>query len=358
MRFKLTFILIFLCGISVAQNRFKFTEGADLCITGKLLTNTANPYNRVDTLKYGGFSTVEKNLVRMSSGLAIAFRTNSTAISVKTQYGKYWSSTNCNAIAGMGYDLYIRIGNEWRYAASGVLPEHKSDRNLILVRNMDSSEKECLLYLPIYSEIHSVKIGIDSNAEISPLENPFRHRICVYGSSFTQGRCATRSGMAWPSQFTRTTGVQLLNLGCSGNCKMQPHFAEIIADSDADAFLFDTFSNPTPELIYERLFSFIERIQKSHPGKPLIFQRTIYRHNRYFNQTENMNEQRKAEMADSLMAIAVKKYKDIYYITPKASPEEISTSVDGIHPDNYGYTIWAESIRKPVMKILRKYDIR
>ena len=30
----------------------------------------------------------------------------------------------------------------------------------------------------------------------------------------------------------------------------------------------------------------------------------------------------------------------------------------GIHPDNYGYTLWAKSIEKPVLKILKKYGIR
>ena len=358
MRIILTVILIFACGISDSQHKFKFVEGTDLYLAGKLVSHTTNPYNRVDTLKYKGFTAVEKNLVSMSSGLCVAFRTNSTTISVKTQYGKFWSSTNCNAIAGMGYDLYIRVGNEWKYAASGVLPEQKSNRNLVLLRNMDTSEKECLLYLPIYSEIYSVKIGVDINAEISPLTDTFRHRICVYGSSFTQGRCATRSGMAWPSQLSRSTGLQMLNLGCSGNCTMQPCFADIIADSDADAFLFDTFSNPSPELIRERLFPFIERIQKEHSGKPIVFLKTIYRHKRNFDMKEDKQEKRKAEVADSLMAIAVKKYNDVYYIAPNASATDFSTSVDGVHPDNYGYALWAESIRKPLLKILRKYGIR
>ena len=35
-----------------------------------------------------------------------------------------------------------------------------------------------------------------------------------------------------------------------------------------------------------------------------------------------------------------------------------STSVDGIHPSDYGYTLWAQSIRKPILKILKKYGIR
>jgi lysophospholipase L1-like esterase len=35
-----------------------------------------------------------------------------------------------------------------------------------------------------------------------------------------------------------------------------------------------------------------------------------------------------------------------------------STSVDGIHPSDYGYTLWAKSVKKPLLKILAKYGIR
>ena len=31
---------------------------------------------------------------------------------------------------------------------------------------------------------------------------------------------------------------------------------------------------------------------------------------------------------------------------------------DGTHPNDYGYTLWAESICKPVVKILKKYGIK
>ncbi len=354
----LTFALICVCGFAYAQGSLKFVEGVDLCLVGKLMPDTANPYNRVDTTVYKGFTKSENNQVRMSAGLAVAFRTNSTSVSVKTRYGRYWRSTNVNAYAGKGYDLYIEEDGKWVHAASGVQPDTMSDENLVLIKDMDTSDKSCLLYLPLYSEVYSVKIGVDKEAYIHSVDNPFRYRVGVFGSSYTQGSCATRSGMSWPSQFTRNTGIQLLNLGCSGNCKMQPYFAEVLADADVDAFLFDTFSNPAAELMEERLFPFIERIQKSHPGKPMIFQKTIYRQIRAFSKEKDVYESRKAAMADSLMNIAMKRYKDVYYITPDASSEEFSTSVDGVHPDNYGYTLWARSIEKAVLKILRKYGIK
>ena len=164
--------------------------------------------------------------------------------------------------------------------------------------------------------------------------------------------------MPSPAQFPRHTGIQMLPLGCSGNCKMQPYFADVLADVDADAFVFDAFSNPNAKMIEERLFPFIERLQAAHPGKPLIFQQTIRREKRNFDTKVEANEAAKQHMADSLMKIAVKRYKDVYYIRPNASSPLQESSVDGIHPDDYGYYLWSRSIEKPLKKILRKYGIR
>ena len=44
-------------------------------------------------------------------------------------------------------------------------------------------------------------------------------------------------------------------------------------------------------------------------------------------------------------------------VTNATSPTH-ETSVDGTHPGDYGYTLWAESLRKPLVKILKKYGIR
>ena len=194
---------------------------------------------------------------------------------------------------------------------------------------------------------------------IEPIANPFRHRVGIFGSSFTHGISTSRAGMAYPEQLSRMTGLQFLSLGCSGNCKLQSYFADVLCAAEVDAFVFDSFSNPTPEQIKERLFPFIEKVQAAHPGIPLIFQRTIYRESRNFNTSSDKGEGRRMEVVDSLMNIAVKKYPDVYFVTATcATAPNHETSVDGTHPSDYGYTLWAESIRKPIMKILKKYGIR
>ena len=346
---------------AAAQNSkdsgFTFTEASSLNLIGKILEDTPNPYHRVDTCRYKGFTRSENEQVRCSAGLAVLFRTDSPVISVKGEYGYYNMGPNTMGIALRGFDLYIKRDGEWVYAASKTGNPGKDD-NVVLIKGMDNSMKECMLYLPIYSEMYSVKIGVREGSVIESLESPFRHRIAIFGSSFTQGISISRPGMSYPMQFMRHTGLQLLSLGCSGNCKMQPYFADVLADTDVDAMIFDAFSNPSAELIRERLFPFIERMKESHPGIPLIFMQTIYREGRNFDIESNRVEQAKMDMAAELMKEAVKKYDDVYFIIPDTGENARESSVDGTHPSDMGYLGWARSIEKPILKILKKYGIR
>ena len=164
--------------------------------------------------------------------------------------------------------------------------------------------------------------------------------------------------MSYPMQLMRNTGLQFLSLGCGGNGKMQPHFAEILCDAEVDAFVFDTFSNPTAEIIQERLFPFIEKIRSAHPDVPLIFQQTIYRERRNFDRKYMEREKMKQDTVERLMKEACKKYKYVYFIQTNATDRNHSTSVDGSHPNDYGYTLWTESIERPLLKILRKHGIK
>lgn len=362
MKKNVILLALALCGLVASApafgQKYVFTEASDLQITGKLFYDTPNPYHRVDTVKYKGFTKTENLQVRESSGLACAFRTNSTSISVKTEYATPTWPANTNGFSARGYDLYIRVGGEWQWAASGVAGDKKLGDNLVLIQDMDPVEHECLLYFPLYSEVKSVKIGVLEGSTIEGFV-PFRHRVAIFGSSYTHGSSTSRSGLSYPAQFTRGTGIQMLSLGCSGNCKLQDYFCNVLCDVEADAFVFDAFSNPDAKMINERLFRFIEQLQAAQPGKPLIFQRTICRENRRFSHSKDYKEQKKWDMADSLMAIAVKKYPDVYYVnTTSAASKAYAPTVDGVHPDNYGYYLWYKSIEKPILRILRKYGIR
>ena len=342
--------------------KYVYTEASELNLVGKVLDNTPNPYHRVDTVKYKGFTTGENKQVRCPAGLAVLFKTNSTAISVKTRWGQTSNLGSTMPLSYGGYDLYMKdAGGKWIWAGAAYAKPGKDDVETVVIRNMKPGEKECMLYLPIYCELYSCKIGVVEGSTLESLESPFRHRIVFHGSSYTHGISTSRAGMSYPMQFMRNTGFQVLGLGCSGNCRLQPYFADVLADVEADAYVFDTFSNPSYKVIKERLKPFIDRLVEAHPGKPIIFQQTIRREHRNFNDYVDAVEQAKMDMASTLLndILKDKKYKDVYFIQPDACQKgSHEYSVDGTHPDDHGYAMWAKSIEKPILKILRKYGIK
>ena len=360
-RFYTLLLALSVCMVSYGKPdvvKYAFTEASELTLIGKIHKNTAVPYHRVDTTMFKGFSDKENAQVRLPAGIAVAFRTNSTTISVKTKYAKAGFPANTNGFSARGYDLYIKKDGKWIYAESGVAKDKELGKNLVLIKDMDDSMKECLIYLPLFSELKSMKIGIEQGTVIEALPMPFRHRIAAFGSSYTHGSCTSRSGMTYLAQLSRNTGLHFLGLGCSGNSRLQPYFCDVLCAAEADAFLLDAFTNPNPGQMKQRLFPFIEKLQAAHPGKPLIFSAPVYKEERNFNLKRDAYQQDVIDTADSLMKIAVKKYKDVYYIRPTANSKDHNATVDGNHPDNYGYTLWAKSIEKPLLKILRRYGLK
>lgn len=201
--------------------------------------------------------------------MAVLFKTNTRNIHITTKWGYVYSSNSTMPISYKGYDLYIKNADgQWQYAASGSSKAYKSERieTFALIENMDGTMHECMMYMPMYSEVISCKIGIDDDAVIEPLKSDFRHKIVVYGSSFTQGVSTDRSGMSYPMQFMRNTGFQIVSLATSGRCLMQPYMTDVLVEVRADAFIFDTFSNPDAELIRERLDTVYQSAHSSASG--------------------------------------------------------------------------------------------
>ena len=253
--------------VSATLSAQVYTEASDLTLIGKII-DTPNPYHRVDTVRYKGFTKAENLQVRCPAGIAVLFRTDSPSITIQATGDFSYQANNTMRLASHGFDLYIRKDGEWLWAAACCPTPRNPQAPMDLIKNMAPGVKECLLYLPIYSELTSVRIGVEEGRMLVPMESPFRHRVAIFGSSYTHGISTSRAGMSYPDQFTRHTGIQMLPLGCSGNCKMQPYFADVLVDVEADAFVFDAFSNPNAKMIEERLFPFIERLQAAHPGKP------------------------------------------------------------------------------------------
>lgn len=354
---RILFIItaLVLTSVSIQAQKINYTEATDLTIVGKVFPNTPDPYKRMDFEKYTGWTERDTELLNMSSGIIASFCTDAPSIKIQTILER----REGRSVGNFSFDLYIKKDGKWLWAACKTVPKGEGKvHELTMIENMTPDMKECLVWFPNFSVLESVKIGIPEGCKIKAGKKPFKYDIVLHGSSFTHGHGSSRPANSLPGFLTRMTGFQFNSLAVSGDCKMQPQFQNALKDAKADAFVFDTFSNPTASQIAKRTFGFIETIQSTHPGVPLIFIRTIYRERRNFDTKVAEREEAKIAAADSVMALAVKKYKDVYYIPSNATSPDHETSVDGTHPGDFGYHLWAESIAGPIKEILAKYGIK
>ena len=227
----LTFIAAALSAGILSAQEVKYHDASELTVIGKPIP-TSKDFTRIDTSAYRFSDKVIDEYACHSTGLAVLFATDSPIIRTRWQTSPKNASENMTAIAQKGLDLYIKKDGEWVFAGVG-RPEMADGPSYDLhegtiVKDMAPGRKECLLYLPLYDRLDSLFIGVGEGSYIEPIENPFRYRIVVKGSSVTHGLAASRPGMSYAARFGRDNGFYCFNLGFSGKSKLQEEYARYL----------------------------------------------------------------------------------------------------------------------------------
>lgn len=334
-----------------------YVDASELGVYGKAGEVPEHPYSRIDPKKYGIKGSLATKCLQ-SAGVFVAFSTDSKSISAK------WKTSplavvgvNTGANAQKGLDLYIKKDGRWVFAGVGS-PDMKGDcihHSRTIISSMPEGTKECLLYLPLFDVVDSIEIGVDPGSSISALPNPFAHKIVFLGSSITHGSAASRAGMSYVARYGRDNGLYCLNLGFSGQAKLQEYWARVAADIDADAFVFDQFSNPSAKVINESFDSFVDIIREAHPETPLIFLQTIRRERRNFNEEADAYEAAKQKAGEAKVRARMKTDKNIYFIPSDGfiGDDSLGTA-DGTHPTDVGFSRMLEKMSPKLNKILKK----
>ena len=253
-------------GVLNTNGTLVWYEAALLGIEGKGWTNTISDYDRLPITAKKIVRKAIWNLGKFPSGFLVRFKTNAKTINVN------WILTNPElavlhmpATGVSGIDLYARNKKgELRFCANG--RPHSISNNVKFTLPVS---QEYVIYFPTYNELKSLKIGIPKGKYLSKLSSPTRS-IVFYGTSITQGGCASRPGMITTSIIGRELGVSIINLGFSGNGKMEIELADVISELNPDIYVLDTLWNMTPKMVSDRVVPFVKRLRKSHPTTPIL----------------------------------------------------------------------------------------
>ena len=350
-------VLLLLSGEFTAQT-LKYVDAQKLLMVGKAQPNTEY-YHRIDTALYKDLSPKVKYLSTLSCGLAIGFKTNSPIIAANWEVKPDKPSQNLSDIAHSGLDLYIKRNGKWEFAGVGKPTPQNTRSEYVIVQEMDNTEKECLLYLPLFSEIKSLRIGIKESANISAIDYPFKKKILIYVSSIVHGAEASRAGTTYVAKLSRRTGINFINLGFSGNARMENSMADCLADIEADAYILDCVPNATAKQIAERTGYLVRTIRAKHAKAPIIVMQSIAMDIGNFNlKIKNDLRIKDKTIQQQIEQLQHDGIKKLYFIRGEdLIGHDHEGTGDGIHPNDLGFQRMVNFLEPVLMNILQENEL-
>jgi hypothetical protein len=348
MRIKWMFIFLFVL-VGQTFGQLVFRDASFLPVLGKATQQTETRYERLpDSLKTS-VRPVIWSLGQNSAGLAIRFRSNSTTIAARWEVLNDKESSNMTNTCRKGLDLYCLEGEKWVSVNSGRPTGKKTEATIIA--NMLPKEREYMLYLSLYDHVSSLEIGVDSLASLDqPQVNlPIREKpVVAYGSSILQGGSASRPGMAHTNILSRWLNREFINLGFSGNAKLDYEIAEVIANVDASLYILDFLPNATVDDMNEKAERFYSIIRTRRPTTPIIFvEDPIFTNSPY---DTKMAEEIRSKNATIHRLFDSWKARGDENISLLSSAEMIGddgeATIDGIHFTDLGFMRYATLLYK------------
>jgi hypothetical protein len=345
--------VLFFMVIMPMKSQLVYHDASGFPVLGKATQQTETRYER---LPYSLKGIVRQPLWergKNSTGLAIRFRSNSTTIGAKWSVLYDRNEPHITATNVKGLDLYCLVDGEWRFVNSG-RPTGKINEATI-ISNMNPEDREYMLYLSLSDCVTSLSVGVDSTAYVSipMIDFPVREKpVVCYGTSIMQGISASRPGMAFTNILSRRFNREFINLGFSGNGKLDYEIAELMANVDASLFLLDFVPNASVTEIREKTEHFYSIIRAKHPNTPVIFvEDPIFTHT-LFDRRIAKEVYEKNIAINETVALLKKKYEDqnIVLISSKEMiGNDGEATVDGIHFTDLGFMRYADLLT-PVIK--------
>ena len=326
----------------------------DLGMEGQGWTDTAHPFDRLPAKAEGVVRDPVWRLSHHTAGLCARFVTDSTSISAR------WTLRNDNlamnhmpASGVSGLDLYAKDGVAWRWVAVGI-PKAVPDTQAQMIVGAPGGVREYLLYLPLYNGVESVEIGIDAEATLAKAEPRTRKPIVIYGTSITQGGCASRPGMVHTAILGRRLNYPVINLGFSGNGEMDPELGDLLAELDPAVYVFDCAPNMQPELIAERAYPFVKTLRERKPETPIVLVENIVYQSGWFvdSKKESYVEKNKA-LRESYERLQKDGVENLFFIPcENLLGDDGEGTVDGVHPTDVGFLRMADAFEPTLRKVL------
>lgn len=321
---------------------------------------TESPYDRLPARARPLVREDVWNLGKNAAGEYIGFTTNATAITVRYIVTGDLSMPHMPATGVSGVDLYAKNKQgRWLWASGRY---NFGDTIEYRFSNLeDSPEAAFRLYLPLYNSVKWLAVGVPDGTSFAFIPKQKEKPVVIYGTSIAQGGCASRPGLGWTNILNRLTDRNIINLGFSGNGRLEKPVVDLITEIDASLFVLDCLPNlvsrkdyPAEEL-KKLILNAVATLRHKHPNTPVLLAEHSIAIPLSNMDTSMLNRYRQTNtiLLETFAAMQKQGVKNIYLLTAKEMGLNTESTVDGTHPNDIGMMEYAQAFAKKIKLILK-----
>ncbi len=307
-------------------------------------------YHRMDDEYFDDYPLGVQIRSNNTSGVQATVRTDSRRIALHIKLNKpdFMEHMTDNGVGGV--DVFRGDGLAKRFWHIGSNFDRCSEYTHIF--DADGTMIDYTFNLPLYSGVTEFAIGVESTAN---LENPTPYAVekpvLFYGSSITQGGCASRPGNCYTNMVSRMLNIPIISFGFSSNCRGDDILAERINELDLSAFVYDYDHNaPNAEFLEKTHEKFFRMIRSQHPDLPIILMSKPD-----YDDDPVSGEERKAVILRTYAHAIAEGDRNVYFIdgsTIFGDDLRDACTVDRNHPTDLGFSRMAKAVAPVLRKVL------
>lgn len=327
-------------------------------VEGRGFADTKSYYDRLPARAEGVVRDAVWNLSRQSSGISVRFKTDSSAIHVRYRLTeKRLAMPHMPATSVSGVDLYARDSTGyWRWVA--VVKAAAEEINTRMVGNLlplpDNQPREFMLYWPLYNGVQKLEVGVAEGAKLENVSPRDEKPILFYGTSIMHGACASRSGMSISAQLGRRLNRPTLNLGFSGNGRMEAEVGQFLCELDPCVFAIDCLPNMSAQTVSQRGIPLVRQLRNSRPETPILLVADRVNTGAWIRRGgEEHHARNRAALKTAFDQLRKEGDGNLYYLGhEELLGSDYEGATDGSHPNDLGMTRYADAYEKVLGEIL------
>ncbi len=334
-------------------------------IEGQASKEVKNPYDRLPARAEKLVRKDVWDLSQNSAGLMLRFKSDADQIIVRYKVSGEKAMPHMPATGVSGIDLYaVSSDGKWLWCAGkyamGDTIEYRF-KGLTPNDNYHQKGREYRLYFPLYNSVQWMEVGVPTGALFNPLPARKEKPIVVYGTSIAQGGCASRPGMAWPAMVGRKLDRPLINLGFSGNGRLEKEVINYMEEIDAKMFVLDCLPNldasdaSKSEQVKNLVIQSVKQLRQKNLTIPIL----LVEHCGFSDEAINPSHKLSYAALNKAQREAFEQLKsegqnNLYLLSKEEIGLSMDATVDGIHPNDLGMQQYADAYEKIIRNILNE----